>query len=286
MKIISKYKDFYDYLVQDHDADLTYVRSAVIVNEYFDELFKRNGNSVTYYSKYHGYFGHQYYTNTCANNGDISFDNLIFGIYPFVFSQPIMKIHYICKGYKSREYVFIILGRELVDKILNGSTTESKEAIDNILIPMAQKEFDKIADKGICGYTKIKFSTDKVEKIKSELKSYVWKVDCPDVFYKIQSPVFVKYYYDLFINGVYWENWRNIPKIGTSEYIHYVTNISFQKLNYNILKYWYNDLFDLNTYINIENFLWSIKQEPESNPDNKTKILAHGFDLKTSFRKM
>ena len=48
----------------------------------------------------------------------------------------------------------------------------------------------------------------------------------------------------------------------------------------------YNDLYDINTYNNIENFLWSIKQEPESKPDNKIKILSHGFDLKTSFRKM
>ena len=48
----------------------------------------------------------------------------------------------------------------------------------------------------------------------------------------------------------------------------------------------YNDLADLNTYINIENFLWSVKQEPIVNPDNKTKIISHGFDLKTSFRKM
>ena len=54
----------------------------------------------------------------------------------------------------------------------------------------------------------------------------------------------------------------------------------------NILKYYYNDLVDLNTYINIENFLWSIKQEPVAAPDNKTKLQAHGFDLKTSFRKM
>ena len=68
--------------------------------------------------------------------------------------------------------------------------------------------------------------------------------------------------------------------------IHYITNISFQKLQENILKYWYDELNDLNTYTNIENFLWSIKQEPEAKPDNKTKILAHGFDLKTSFRKM
>ena len=28
MKIISKFKDFYDYLVQDFDADIIYVREA------------------------------------------------------------------------------------------------------------------------------------------------------------------------------------------------------------------------------------------------------------------
>ena len=36
----------------------------------------------------------------------------------------------------------------------------------------------------------------------------------------------------------------------------------------------------------IENYLWSMKQEPISEPDNDTKIISHGFDLKTSFRKM
>jgi hypothetical protein len=66
----------------------------------------------------------------------------------------------------------------------------------------------------------------------------------------------------------------------------YLTNVCFNELNMNIIKYYYNDLYDLNTYINIENFLWSIKQEPVATPDNKTKIQAHGFDLKTSFRKM
>ena len=39
-----------------------------------------------------------------------------------------------------------------------------------------------------------------------------------------------------------------------------------------------------NIYIDIENFLWENKQEPISNPDNNTRILAAGFDLKTSFR--
>ena len=41
-----------------------------------------------------------------------------------------------------------------------------------------------------------------------------------------------------------------------------------------------------NVYIDIENFLWEMKKEPESTPDNKTKIINAGFDLKTSFRNM
>ena len=67
---------------------------------------------------------------------------------------------------------------------------------------------------------------------------------------------------------------------------YWIGNCSFEKLGKNILKIWMEELMSVNTYNNIENFLWSIKQEPISEPDNKTKIVNHGFDLKTSFRKM
>jgi len=284
MKIISKYKDFYDFITQDHDADLTYVRHIGLVNDYLDDLFRREGNSIPYFSKYYGYqdtYSHR------RQNGELSFDNFIFGIYPFVFSQPILRIYYKYKASGTVESTFIILGRDLVDKLLDSSTIVSKAALENELIPLAQKEFDTKLDRGICDYAKVSFSiNNKLENIKKSLKMHTWKVDCPDIFYKMESPIFVKYNYDLLVNGAYWDNWPEEPKIGKLKDTHYVTGISFQKLNYNILKYWYNDLFDLNTYINIENFLWSIKQEPEAKPDNKTKILAHGFDLKTSFRKM
>lgn len=53
-----------------------------------------------------------------------------------------------------------------------------------------------------------------------------------------------------------------------------------------LLEYYPNILNDRDIYTDIENFLWSQKQEPMVIPDNKTKILSHGFDLKTSFRKM
>lgn len=281
MKIISKYKDFYDFITQDHDADLTYVRNIGLVNDYFDDLFKRDGNAIPYFSKNYGYQDTFSYKQ---KHGDIRFSNFIFGIYPFVFSQPILRIYY--KSGVTTENTFIILSRELVDKLLDNSEIISKNALENELIPLAQKEFNSKLI-GTSDYTKVSFSkNDKLENIQKSLKMYTWKVDCPDIFYKIESPIFVKYVCELFVNGTYWNNWPTKPKIYKIPYTHYVTDISFQKLNCNILKYWYNDLFDLNTYINIENFLWSIKQEPESKPDNKTKILAHGFDIKTSFRKM
>jgi len=283
MKIISKYKDFYDFIVQDHDADLTYVRHIGLVNEYLDNLFRKEGNSIPYYSEYYGYQSE--YKN--RNSGDLEFDNLIFGIYPFVFSQPILRIYYKYGVNDSLYSTFIVLGRELVDKLLDDSEIVSRHALEYELIPLAQKEFNYFVNKRLCSPTNVSFrKANKLKDIKKSLRMYVWKVDCPDIFYKIESPVFVKYYKSLFINGAYSENWPQKPKIGNLEYTHYVTDISFQKLNFNILKYWYVDLFDLNTYINIENFLWSIKQEPEANPDNNTKIVAHGFDLKTSFRKM
>ena len=136
-------------------------------------------------------------------------------------------------------------------------------------------------------YDKIQYKSYKPFKINfdngfdASLKNYVWKIDCKEIFYKLNAPVFIKYYNDLFEKSCYWND--IYPDKNQKRYI---TNISFQKLDKNILKYWYDDLINLNTYINIENFLWSVKQEPDANPDNNTKIISHGFDLKTSFRKM
>ena len=282
MKIVSKYKDFYDYIVQDHDADITYIRHIGLVNTYFDNLFQSGDRASHYFNHNYGYT-YSTYSWRKAKDGDVTLGNYIFGIYPFVYSQPYIDIKYsnVCLN---DEHLIIILPKSIVDGLLN---PETRGILTNALTTLIWNEFNKI-----------KFHSEKPFKltynskplynsdIHKNLKKYVWKVDCPEIFYKIESPVFVKDYIELFIDGPYYNNWPQKPKIGNSEYTHYVTDICFNKLNKNILKYWYNDIFDINTYINIENFLWSIKQEPESIPDNKTKILAHGFDLKTSFRKM
>ena len=274
MNIISKYKDFYDYIVQDHDADITYVRHIGLINEYLDDLFHKDGNSIPCYSKYYGYM------NKFAplKDGEMMFDNYIFGIYPFVYSQPILKIHD-SHNYSSYSKI-IVLSKSMCDNLLSSDSKIAQDTLDNELIPLAEKEFNN-------PNIKVRFLRySKLSDIQKSLKSYIWKVECQNIFYRIQSPVFVKYNINLFYEGAYWDNWPKEPRLGLLKDTHYVTGISLQKLNYNITKYWMDDLFVLNTYINIENFLWSIKQEIVSTPDNKTKIIAHGFDIKTSFRKM
>ena len=79
MKIISKYKDFYDYLVQDNDADLIYVRKIGFVNEYYDNLFNKTDIYIPYYSKYYGYMYTDYYTKNRmnANKKVIFFDRAL-----------------------------------------------------------------------------------------------------------------------------------------------------------------------------------------------------------------
>lgn len=71
-----------------------------------------------------------------------------------------------------------------------------------------------------------------------------------------------------------------------TDHLKIIKNVIFNEQNTNWLKYIKDDLDKRDIYTDIENYLWSMKQEPISEPDNKTKIVSHGFDLKTSFRKM
>lgn len=269
MKIISKYKDFYDYLVQDHDADITYVRQIGIVDKYYDDLFKRKENCTPYYNRYYGYsYGPGWGKH---KDGDIYVSSYIFGVYPYVYSQPVINYLYTTVT-DMAEWINVIPGADLTDRIISGK--DCYPDIGKIVQDVLKSKYPKYP---------VKVNPYK-GRLSEVMMKHTWKVDCEEIFYKINSPVFVKYYDDLFLYGVYYENTKEFHSPKDTNKIHYVTGISFQKLNQNILKYWYDDLNIINTYNDIENFLWSVKKEPVSNPDNKTRILSHGFDLKTSFR--
>ena len=277
MKIISKYKDFYDYLAQDHDADIVYNRKPKFISErILSKFMDRRGKftDIIYYS---------------YNKSDrkIQVSYMHFGVYPYVYVTPYLKIKtspYDRISYLSQfntqaynhshwidEYRYVFLNKENID-----SFKTNKD-----LVKFAQK------------YTSLPLKEDDInfrddEPSKYIDKNYVGKIECKDIFKYIESPVFCEYDSNILDTVIYVHELDELYKTDSKKYteLRYIGDCCFNKLNKDILKYWINELMNLNTYINIENFLWSIKQEPISNPDNKTKILSHGFDLKTSFRKM
>ena len=42
MKIVSKYKDFYDFFTGDYDADIVYVREPVVVHTNYCDFYEDN----------------------------------------------------------------------------------------------------------------------------------------------------------------------------------------------------------------------------------------------------
>ena len=263
MRIISKYSDFYDNICQDFDADITYVRKPNVVNE---EIIPSNSKILMRHHRgYPRYLRKKLGDNEC----DVWFENYVYGIYPYIYSQPIAVTEYTTVT-SYRERLEMVLTKAQIDGILSKNSEDVRKAKASVVSEL-QKMLDhrqnaKFNQKVVMPYFRSEY-----------LGELSIKEECPDVFMKIKAPVFVEYDSDLLFPA-YQKMYDKDCK--------YVTNICFTMLSKNILKSRFDELNNINTYNNIENFLWASKQEPVSEPDNKTRIVSHGFDLKTSFRNM
>lgn len=307
MKIISKHKDFYDFMITDNDMrsdDLIYNRFPHVIMKSYDDLFiKKNTDGTILYASQEWRLVYNHYYNT-------TFHNYIFGIYPYVYSQPVIcftvpavdmidKKTMIIKPLDKNDIDLFITDKQNLKVFINEFVDEFAANYEYSVKAMYNNKEGLLKDckSDLLYIVSNQFSHyyDKFMKTKLQ-KDYTWKVECKEVFNKINAPIFVKFEKELF-NKDYlnqFEEYKQIygfmPKRKSSFKkglkIHYISNIVFSQLKVNILKYWFDELNQLQTYINIENFLASNKMEPIANPDNKTKIVNHGFDLKTSFRKM
>jgi hypothetical protein len=104
--------------------------------------------------------------------------------------------------------------------------------------------------------------------------------DEPNIFKALCSPVFIS---GRFNAHLYEHQEFSIIRDKKPELI---MDFALNSLSVNLLKYHADFIKNFDVYSSIENFLFMMKQEPMSEPDNKTKIINAGFDLKTSFRKM
>jgi hypothetical protein len=207
MKIVSKYKDFYDYLVQDHDADIIYVRNIDISYESYDKLYASDKRYTSYYSSYYGYYGG--YRSGKEEDGWILFDNYIFGVYPNVYSQPLARVKYTSVT-GNPEYLYIILTKQIVDDIILRNDISS-------LVDFSNKEIEKVNH-----FKEVKCFVSYSNPQKT-LPNYVWKLECKEIFEKLKSPVWTKFDTSLYEGGAYWNFLYD--KDQPRKRVHYVKDI-------------------------------------------------------------
>ncbi len=272
MRIISKKgsKDFYDYMsyLYDTSDDIVYVRDT----KYLHRNIKDEAATVKACCKSIEEF---------VNNTDVGMSisqhdenkykcfvkSVYVGIYPYVYMVPVIMVY---DNLKWIPLLFDVLPYECYGDVeLTSGFVKEKSGIN------------------LGGFTYLSYPFRK-----RNLTSGVFKTENRDVFRICESPVFIlmpdtlsRYgdrFNDRFNSSIHTYIANGEP------FASMVVNPVFTDIEkVNLIKEIMKDLTEnRSVYNDIENFLWSMRMEPVSEPDNKTKIVNHGFDLKTSFRKM
>ena len=251
MKIVSKYKDFYDFnfLYGKPDETLIYDRKCIVDDTEVPKrtlpyLFSRNyiyyGDHMPSHDKLRFYVSHS-----------------VIGIYPYMFDCP---------------YVGVLSE--------DGKTTtkivpaDFQNAIDGeSWLKFLQDNVDSSLRKGQLYPNERAFQRQKINWGKT-------RVEETKYFEYYKSPVLILSPNIAMLSHAEFDNIdkTNSPKV--------IKDFCIRSLSGNPLKFHWDFINDMDVYSNIENFLFKQKQEPISEPSNETKIVNAGFDLKTSFRKM
>lgn len=269
MRIISKYKDFYDYYAQDYNADITYVRKPFFITDQVtlqDEFGWVDTIPIASISRR-------------LRGFDICVGNIKFGIYPSMYQTPFVLVRYMTNTLNSEYFVYFFSRDDL-----EGIRT------DNDLISFCEKRVrEHIArkERPECYKPLQSYHYRTFEKnLGGAIMKSIKKIEAKEVFLKYDAPVMCEYDASVISTAPYWDvkDYKGKGDGSKESERRWIANCCFTMIGTDVMRAWADELMSLNTYTNIENFLWASRQEPMSEPDNKTKIINHGFDLKTSFR--
>ena len=268
MRIISKKgsKDFYDYMSYMYDTsdDITYVRET----KYLHRNIKDEAEKVR--SCYDS-------IKEFVNNTDVGMSinqhdkckykcfvkSVYVGIYPYVYMVPVIMV------YDNMNWIpllFDVLPYECYGDVeLTSGFVKEKSGINLDGLTYSSYPFRKR------NWASGRFKTENRE---------VFRICGSPVF--ILMPETLSRYGDRLSSSIHTYIANGEP------FASMVVNPVFTDIEkINLIKEIMKDLTEnRSVYNDIENFLWSERMEPVSEPDNNTKIVNHGFDLKTSFRKM
>lgn len=263
MKIISKFTDFYDYDVYRYGEPSPmpeYIRKEDHVNidlkkneslcEFITSLFLYNVDP-----KYDWKGRRVPYYRTTKLYDNIEINEEIVGIYPYLYYIPNI-------GYD-------VLNKDEITGIYGNMKFRSFSGEDCLRLLNEKDSFKEILPK--YGFDLHRTTMPK-QICFAKKNDYLKAIEFPEIFDLVKAPV-IHFNRDSFKG--YWR-YHNELQINT--------NINISKTPF--LKFYPNILDERDIYTEIENWISLSKQEPISIPDNKTKIISHGFDVKTSFRKM
>lgn len=281
MKIISKFKCFYDFNnIYDTDESLVYYRNPT----YFS-------NNMNRYNSYHFPFKllnntvNPIITEEALKNIELPIkENILVAENPKD-RREIAEIDYTTIGIFPKVYIIptLIVGD------LDSYTTRNEIANKKTILNFPNNEIKTIKDLEKFlknNYPDLKFI---YREYKKDLRSYfsgkidlnIKEIENKDIFHKLNSPTF---YISEFSN-VRWssDDWfRYINKNSPGGRLILSIDCDFSDLTVTSLKTISNDS---SVYNRIEEFLIEKNTVNIPEADNKTKIINAGFDLKTSFRK-
>lgn len=282
MKIIDNRKDFYDFSAGMYDTDehVVYVRKTVDYskrntdeNLLVENVKDRLKNRIPEYIHKHG---------TKYTRDQIYIEHLILGIYPNVYIVPFIVITEYDETRYERYHVTHTIPMPF--DIYNN---------DEEIISFVKNKYPELERKTFKLNTPASLRKSIFASKKSFVSNKEFIFEDIELFTNIiNAPTFI---YMTDFGGSQWDSSavrnlivykRNNTHTNHNYYTDLVVNPVFTDYDNKILKPIRTILDNTPVYNDIENFLWMTKQEPISEPDNKTKIINHGFDLKTSFRKM
>lgn len=275
MKIVSKFKDFYDYLVTGYDTDETikYLRETKVMGDQeLEKLFShvKQARMILAFSKARVNLMR---TKIGRKNEDLVafLEFTVIGIYPEVRIIPTITVYdisgvglyYDHNGAMIDKRVTLIpleifkeegvvFDKERLNLI---SGLYSLELVDKDSALIYNRKYESIR------YSSRKLTSGEVDVFKSPEDLVI---TCPDLFFTLGAPIFV-------------------AGLGRGEGIEVnpcLTNLPKDKVD---LDWMFQD--PSNIRYRVEQFIIENSSPKIVEPDNNTKIQAAGFDLKTSFRK-
>ena len=268
MKIISKFQDFYEFDCYRYgepspmpqwvrnEADLTIELDNKIVGKIRSFFLPGFSNNKNYKGKY-------VYHRYSANYRRLNIKEEIIGIYPYIYYIPIVYYN-ICNDdditpidLSADDSLLLITEPDAYKTVLEHYGLNYKECLypDIIIDINKQNNLWNPYDKDVRNILK----DDMIKE---------WH----DIFQILNIPTFrIKSDCNLFIT-----------RFNKTSKLKYTANPFLGKTK--LLSYYPNILSERDIYTELENYLILKQQDPISEPDNKTKIISHGFDLKSSFR--